>query len=176
VGAALVAWPVGGFVALAGEHPSSEHPRAGGGGSDKAAAAGAGLLDGHDFAGMLVAKGQANGDPDTIEFKAGHFVSTACIQHGFGKAPYVASKEGDVVSFSAVARNEHGETMTWKGTVEGGAVMATALHRSSKGETEYVFKGPDTAGGAATTMEEEPPAEHPSGKPAAKPEHPEHPR
>jgi hypothetical protein len=68
-----------------------------------------------------------------------------------------------VVSFTAEAKNDHGETMSWKGSVQGGVLAATAVHRSSEGETTYAFK-PVAVGGAEA--EEKP----------AKSEHPEHPR
>jgi hypothetical protein len=148
--------------ATAGEHPqpakASPQPAA-------TAAAGAGALDGKVFSGELGKAGATTGDPDTLTFEKGAFVSSACVPFGFQGAPYTASQAGGVTTFTAKATNSGGETMEWKGTLRGDALEATAVHRTSSGETAYWFKGKLGAAKAG---------EHP--KKSEHPEHPEHPK
>ena len=139
--------------AVAAEHP--EHPKAS---PQPAASASAGALDGRVFTGELGKAGASTGDPDTLTFKKGSFVSSACVPHGFESAPYAASKENGATTFTAKATSKSGETMEWTGTLRGEALEATAVHRTSSGETEtYWFKG--KAGKAKAA--EKPKSEHP---------------
>ena len=128
-----------------------------------AVAAEAGPLDGKVFSGELGKVGVPNGDPDTLTFKKGSFVSSACVRFGFESAPYTASKENGTTTFTAKATSKSGETMEWTGTLRGEALEATAVRRTSSGETEtYWFKG--KAGKAK------------AAEPPKKSEHPEHPQ
>lgn len=138
---------------VAAEHPEAK-PKPAASASSKA-------LDGKVFSGELGKVG-ATGDPDTLTFKKGAFISSACVPLGFESAPYVVSKEDGATTFTAKATSKSGETMEWKGTLRGEALEATAVRRTSSGETEtYWFKG--KAGKAK--------AESPK-----KSEHPEHPK
>lgn len=123
--------------ALASEHP--EHPN-----KPKPAPAASkssgGELDGKSFTGQLVAEGKESGDADEITFKDGTFVSSACMAHGFQATAYKASASKGVVTFHAEAKNSSGETMRWKGTVNGEVLEATAVHESASGKTTYRFE------------------------------------
>jgi hypothetical protein len=126
-------------AALADEHPSAEHPKAKP--AAEAAAKGAGALDGKVFAGQMVKSGDAKGDDDELTFKGGTFVSSACVQYGFHATAYTATEKDGVITFNSTAKNADGDTMSWKGTVKGGVLEATAVNKSKAGETTYVFKG-----------------------------------
>jgi hypothetical protein len=144
---------------VASEHP--EHPKAGG--AQAASAEGAGPLDGKVFSGQLGKAGATTGDPDTLTFQKGAFVSSACVAYGFQSAPYIAAKAGGDTTFTAKATNAKGETMEWTGTMRGESIEATAVHRTAAGETEtYWFKGKAGAAKAADAPK--------------KSEHPEHPK
>src|SRR5262249_604383 len=144
--------------AWASEHP--EHPAA----KDTAATSpstGKGALDGKSFVGALGKAGQTTGDQDQLVFKKGTFVSKACIQYGFHEAPYTVVEKDGVVTFASSVTNAGGETMSWTGTVQNGALEGTAVHKSASGETTYWFKG--KAGSAEASHQH-------------KSEHPEHPK
>lgn len=137
-------------AALAGEHPTSEHPKA---------KAGAGALDGKTFAAELVKGGEKSGDKDQLSFKGGKFLSSACVQYGFHEAAYTATEKDGVITFTSNPTNAEGETMSWTGTIKKGVVEGTAVYKSKSGETTYAFKG--TVGHAAAKSEEHPKSEHP---------------
>ena len=130
---------------LAGEHP--EHPKA------PPPAAGPGL-DGKVFTGELGKSGDTKSDKDTLTFKDGKFLSSACVAYGFHEPPYTATDQDGVTTFAATATNDKGETMSWTGTVKGSTLEATAV----SGETTYTFKG---KAGALKTKRSEHPSEHP---------------
>ena len=133
----------------------AEHPKAK---PKPAASASAGSLDGKVFSGELGKVGATTVDPDTLTFKKGSFVSSACVPLGFESTPYTASKENGATTFTAKATSKSGETMEWTGTLRGEALEATAVRRTSSGETEtYWFKG--KAGKAKAA--EKPKSEHP---------------
>jgi hypothetical protein len=137
----------------------AEHPKAK---PKPAASTSAEPLDGKVFSGEFGKVGASTGDPDTLTFKKGSFVSSACVPFGFESTPYTVSKENGATTFTAKATSKSGETMEWTGTLRGEALEATAVRRTSSGETEtYWFKG--KAGKAKAA---EPP----------KSEHPEHPK
>ena len=121
-------------------------------------AAFAGTLDKKAFEGELKAEG-GKGERDRLVFQNGKFSSATSARNGFGEAPYTATEKDGVVSFTASSANDKGETMQWTGTVKGDVIEATAVHKTSAGETTYRYTG---AVKAKTTEK--------------KPEHPEHPR
>jgi len=147
---------------LAGEHP--EHPKATPAPAAEATpATGAAALEGKTFTGELGKAGAAKGDPDTLTFDKGAFLSAACVPFGFSGTPYEVSEGHGATTFTAKATNAKGETMEWKGSLRGDALQATAVHKTASGETEtYWFKGKAT--GAPKAAE------------APKSEHPEHPK
>src|SRR5262245_23164484 len=128
VGAAALAL---GVAAFAGEHP--EHPKAT-----------AGALDKKVFAGELKEASSDKADKDELRFENGTFVSSASKRYGFAAAPYTTSEKDGVVSFTASPTNDKGETMLWTGTIKGGVLEATAVRKTSAGETIYRYTG--TAG------------------------------
>lgn len=144
--------------AWASEHP--EHPNSDAA-PDKAPSKGKGALDGKVFVGSLGKSGATTGDQDSLAFKKGTFVSSACVRFGFHEAPYSVEEKDGVVTFTSSATNAAGETMSWSGTVRNGALEGTAVHKTASGETTYWFKGKAGA------------AEAPHQK---KSEHPEHPK
>src|SRR5262245_51115288 len=81
-------------------------------------AAGAAALDGKVFVGQLVKAGETSGDKDQLTFKAGTFVSSACVPYGFHATPYTATEKEGVVTFTSDATNDKGETMSWTGTIK----------------------------------------------------------
>ena len=151
---AIVACGIALGTVLAGEHP--EHPKA------PPAAAGASGLDGKVFSGELGKSGEKS-DKDTLTFKDGKFLSSACVAYGFHEASYTATEKDGVTTFTATATNDKGETMSWTGTIKGSALEATAVNKSASGEATYTFKGKAGALKAKGS-------EHPKG------EHPEHPK
>jgi hypothetical protein len=138
-----------GVAAFAGEHP--EHPKAT-----------AGALDKKVFTGQIKEASSEKADKDELRFDNGKFVSSAFKRYGFTAAPYTASETDGVVSFSASPTNDKGETMLWTGTVKGNVLEATAVHKTSAGETTYRYTGTAVASKAK--------------EPKKKSEHPEHPR
>ena len=139
---------------------ADEHPKG------KAEAAGGGALDGKVFAGELVKSGEKTGNKDDLTFKNGTFVSSACVAYGFRETPYTATKKDGVVTFTAAATNDKGETMSWTGTIKDGVLESTAANKMPTGETTYTFKGKLGPGGAPAKSNEHP----------KKSEHPEHPK
>jgi hypothetical protein len=155
--AAATAWFVAQFMADAAEHP--EHPTANTTAAAEDRAESAGLLDGKVFEGEMGKTGDQTGDKDEFVFQHGKFASTACVQYGFDEAPYVATEQDGVVSFTCEVKNARGETMSWKGVLNAGGIEGTALYQTAKDQTEYWFKGSLKAAEAKS-----------------KPEHPEHPK
>ena len=136
---------------------ADEHPKA------KAAAAGGGVLDGKMASGELGKSGEKKGDKDELTFKDGKFVSSACVAYGFHETAYTASEKDGIFTFASNATNAKGETMSWTGTIDQDVVEATAVNKTSSGETIYWFKG--KLGAIAKSKE------HPK-----KSEHPDHPK
>ena len=133
---------------------ANEHPKA------KAEAAGSGALDGKVFAGELVKSGEKTGNKDELTFKNGTFVSSACVAYGFRETPYTATAKDGVVTFTAAATNDKGETMSWTGTIKDGVLESTAVNKMPSGEATYSFKG--KVGAAAAKSNEHPKnSEHP---------------
>lgn len=98
-------------------------------------------LDGKSFTGDLVEHGKTKGDPDTFVFKGGTFRSVACDAYGFGDAPYTVSQDHGKTVFTAVTKNTKGDTMSWKGTVDGAMISGTAQMTSGgKPATSFTFK------------------------------------
>ncbi len=138
---------------LAGGVFAAEHPA-----SKEKAPKGSGMLDGQKFVGTMGITGE-EGNADTLIFKKGTFVSTACTEYGFMKAPYKAEKADDgKITFTAEVQNEAGETMSWSGVVEGKQLNATAINTSESGKTEYTYKGKRKA---KDKKPEHPSSEHP---------------
>jgi hypothetical protein len=98
-------------------------------------------LDGKQFTGDLLEQGKSKGDPDTFVFKDGKFRSVACDAYGFSDAPYTVASEGGKTTFTAVTKNAKGDTMTWKGTVEGEHLAGTAdMLSGGKPGPHFTFK------------------------------------
>jgi hypothetical protein len=104
-------------------------------------AAGAGRLDKTTWWVELRPKGKTPA-PDVIVFEKGRFDSIACRAYGFGDATYQARAEGKAVTFRATTKSKSGETMEWKGKVEGKAISGTMVWKDAKGSSqEAAFSG-----------------------------------
>jgi hypothetical protein len=101
-----------------------------------------GLLDGRTFEGRICEAGKTSGDPDRLLFAHGGFDSQACRAYGFTITSYAATREGDVIRFSADATNADGETNRWEGVALGDKLTGTMKHASAKGHVtgEYDFE------------------------------------
>lgn len=77
------------------------------------------VLDGRNFEGVVLKRGETSGDADTLIFKDGRFRSTACDQYGYGDGPYTASVSGDAVLFEAQTESPKSGKLLWKGVVRG---------------------------------------------------------
>jgi hypothetical protein len=104
--------------------------------------AGPAPLDGKTFRGEIKDMEKAQGNPDTFIFADGTFRSTACDAYGYRPAPYTATQQGAVWTFTAETHSPTWGTMTWKGTIKGSVIEGTAT-RSKDGKVvgEQVFLG-----------------------------------
>lgn len=93
----------------------------------------AGLLDKKVFVGEMGKKGAAKGDSETIEFDIGRFRSRACDAYDFEDAPYQATEENGVISFTSDTTSPGG-SMHWQGTVQGKELSAAALWTQTEGQ------------------------------------------
>lgn len=88
-------------------------------------AANALTLDGRRFVGIVLVRGQTDGDADTLIFERGRFRSTACDQYGYGDGPYHVVPSGDGLAFEAETESpKHGQ-LRWRGVVHGPRMDAT---------------------------------------------------
>ena len=76
-------------------------------------------LDGRNFDGIVLKRGETSGDADTLSFKDGRFRSSACDPYGYGDGPYTATRSGDAVLFEAQTESAQYGKLLWKGTVRG---------------------------------------------------------
>jgi hypothetical protein len=76
-------------------------------------------LDGRNFEGVVLKRGETSGDADILIFRDGRFRSTACDQYGYGDGPYTASVSGDAVLFEARTESPNSGKLHWKGAVHG---------------------------------------------------------
>jgi len=77
------------------------------------------LLDGRRFEGVVLERGKASGDADTLIFDKGLFRSTACDRYGYSSGPYRASVAGDSVSFEAETESAQYGKLRWAGHIRG---------------------------------------------------------
>ena len=77
------------------------------------------LLDGRRFEGVVLERGKASGDADTLIFDKGLFRSTACDRYGYGDGPYRTSASGDGLAFEAETESAQYGKLRWAGTVRG---------------------------------------------------------
>jgi len=78
-----------------------------------------GALDGRNFDGIVLKRGETSGDADTLSFKDGRFRSSACDPYGYGDGLYTATRSGDAVLFEAETESAQYGKLLWKGTVRG---------------------------------------------------------
>ena len=106
-------------------------------------------LDGKRF----VAEAGPTGKPadekdDKLTFSDGKFHSSSCDKYGFTAAPYKTSMSGSSMGFETETRNEKGERITWKGTVEGDTITGNFTYypkgwflNPNPAPEEHWFKG-----------------------------------
>jgi hypothetical protein len=83
------------------------------------------LLDGRQFAGVVLECGKTAGDADTLVFEGGRFRSTACDRYGYGDGAYRASEAVDGVAFEAETESAKYGQLRWRGVVRGPRMDAT---------------------------------------------------
>lgn len=83
------------------------------------------LLDGRQFAGVVLECGKTAGDADTLIFERGRFRSTACDRYGYGDGAYSASPAADGVAFEAETESAKYGQLRWRGVVRGPRLDAT---------------------------------------------------
>ena len=94
-------------------------------------------LDGRNFQGVFIPKGETKGDADTLIFTNGRFQSTACTTYGYGDAPYRLAKVGDAMHFEADTESKQYGKLLWRGVVRGNKLDATAtMVRAGSPDTE----------------------------------------
>ena len=103
------------------------------------------------FEGSLTEDGsQAAPFEETLIFENGEFLSKACIPYGFGKAPYKATRQGDLdnvfenakygIKWSAVVPNsdsEGGGKAGWSGFVVGDKLTGKMIWSKPNETIEY---------------------------------------
>jgi hypothetical protein len=77
------------------------------------------ILDGRNFDGIVLKRGETSGDADTLSFKGGRFRSSACDPYGYGDGRYTATRSGETVSFEAETESPQYGKLRWKGAVRG---------------------------------------------------------
>jgi len=78
-----------------------------------------GALDGRNFDGIVLKRGETSGDADTLSFKDGRFRSTACDRYGYGDGAYTATRSGETIAFEAETESAQYGKLLWKGVVRG---------------------------------------------------------
>jgi len=87
-------------------------------------------LDGKTFVGEIGEKGKTEGEyEETMSFKGGEMVSSACSTLGFDRFAYTATGNGGVIEFVAEATNPTEGTLRWEGVVKGDTLRATSVWR-----------------------------------------------
>jgi len=77
------------------------------------------MLDGREFAGIVLECGKTAGDADTLIFKGGRFRSTACDRYDYGDGAYTATVADGAVSFAAQTESPKYGKLVWQGVVRG---------------------------------------------------------
>ena len=85
------------------------------------------ILDGRNFDGIVLKRGETSGDADTLSFNDGRFRSSACDPYGYGDGAYTATRSGDAIAFEAETVSAKYGKLVWRGTVRGDKLDATAL-------------------------------------------------
>ena len=77
------------------------------------------MLDGRNFAGIVLECGKTEGDADTLIFKGGRFRSTACDKYEYGDGAYTAAAADGGVRFKAQTESPKYGQLLWVGVVRG---------------------------------------------------------
>lgn len=94
-----------------------------------------GLLDGRTFEVQMGKKGSSEGQPNTLTFLSGTFLSAHCVNFDFPQSEYRATRGSNSIDFEVRARSYTEGYMDWKGTVRGDRIEATAVwHRPGHDE------------------------------------------
>ena len=84
-----------------------------------------GILDGMVFVGHVGPKGRGPDGEDEIVFQDGQFLSTGCSKYGFGSAPYIATRDGNNIIFTAVTHSPKNGQINWQGKIVGEKIEAS---------------------------------------------------
>ncbi len=82
------------------------------------------VLDGKQYSGKLVPKGESTGPADDFVFADGKFYSRACLEWGFDPGPYWVRSENGRLHFLARLTSEENGVMTYRGIVDGSKLDA----------------------------------------------------
>ena len=82
-------------------------------------------LDGRQFHGIVLERGQTAGDAETLVFENGRFRSTACDPWGYGDGAYTATAENGVITFDAQTESPTYGQLRWHGSVRGARLDGT---------------------------------------------------
>ena len=77
------------------------------------------ILDGRNFDGIVLKRGETSGDADTLSFNDGRFRSSACDPYGSGDGAYTATRSGDAIAFEAETESAQYGKLLWQGVVRG---------------------------------------------------------
>ena len=77
------------------------------------------MLDGRNFAGIVLECGKTEGDADELIFKGGRFRSTACDKYEYGDGAYTASAADGGVRFKVQTESPKYGKLLWEGVVRG---------------------------------------------------------
>lgn len=86
---------------------------------------GSGVLDGKTFMVQQGEKGKDAKGTDTLIFQNGKFRSAGCDRYGFGEGAYMATVQGDTITFVADTMSETKGKMHREGTVRGDMIDVT---------------------------------------------------
>ena len=79
---------------------------------------------------------------DTLIFKEGQLISTACVKYGFKASPYTAAQAGTRWSFRTEQMSPKEGKTVWSGTVNGDAITGTMVWTKTDGTMlHYTFEG-----------------------------------
>ncbi|HJV96562.1 MAG TPA: hypothetical protein VJ608_11025 [Albitalea sp.] len=84
-----------------------------------------GSLDGRRFDGVVLERGKTSGDADSLIFRDGRFVSTACDRYGYSDGAYTTTASGDALAFEAETESPKYGKLLWKGRVHNGKLDGT---------------------------------------------------
>ncbi len=76
-------------------------------------------LDGRRFDGVVLERGQASGDKETLVFERGRIRSSACDPYGYGDGAYTTRlcADGKALAFEAETESPQYGQLRWRGRI-----------------------------------------------------------